>query len=90
MTIYAVHARNRSVRWMGVDVAQLVEHRTGTPPTQVGFPGAARDFFFPETTFSADSRIVSDHPRAQSLAFTSVRTLKIPWSMSEFGGLCNH
>ena len=26
------------------DVAQLVEHRTGTPPTQVRFPGAARDF----------------------------------------------
>ena len=26
------------------DVAQLVEHRKGTPPTQVRFPGAARDF----------------------------------------------
>ena len=26
------------------DVAQLVEHRTGTPPTQIRFPGAARDF----------------------------------------------
>ena len=26
------------------DVAQLVEHRTGTPPTQVRFPGAAREF----------------------------------------------
>ena len=26
------------------DVAQLVEHRTGTPPTQVRFPSAARDF----------------------------------------------
>ena len=26
------------------DVAQLVEHRTGTPPTQVRFPGAARSF----------------------------------------------
>ena len=25
--------------------AQLVEHRTGTPLTQVRFPGAARDFF---------------------------------------------
>ena len=29
---------------MGGDVAQLVEHRTGTPLTQVRFPGAARDF----------------------------------------------
>ena len=28
----------------GGDVAQLVERRTGTPPTQVRFPGAARDF----------------------------------------------
>ena len=27
------------------DVAQLVERRTGTPPTQVRFPSAARDFF---------------------------------------------
>ena len=26
------------------DVAQLVEHRTGTLPTQVRFPGAAKDF----------------------------------------------
>ena len=28
----------------GRDVAQLVEHQTGTLPTQVQFPGAARDF----------------------------------------------
>ena len=28
----------------GGDVAQLVEHRIGTPPTQVRFPGAAKDF----------------------------------------------
>ena len=28
----------------GGDVAQLVEHRTGMSPTQVRFPGAARDF----------------------------------------------
>ena len=26
------------------DVAHLVHHRTGTPPTQVRFPGEARDF----------------------------------------------
>ena len=32
----------------GGDVAQLVERRTGTLPTQVRFPGVARDFFFPE------------------------------------------
>ena len=29
---------------MSWDVAQLVEHQAGTPPTQVRFPGAARDF----------------------------------------------
>ena len=29
---------------MGGDVAQLVEHRTGTPLRQVRFPGAASDF----------------------------------------------
>ena len=28
----------------GGDVAQLIEYRTGTPPTLVRFPGAARDF----------------------------------------------
>ena len=28
----------------GGDVAQLVEHRTGTPLIQVRFPGVARDF----------------------------------------------
>ena len=28
----------------GGDVAQLVERRTGTAPTQFPFPGAARDF----------------------------------------------
>ena len=32
---------------VGGDIAQLVEHRTGTQPTQVRFPGAARDFFSP-------------------------------------------
>ena len=28
----------------GVNVAQLEERQTGEPPTQVRFPGAARDF----------------------------------------------
>ena len=35
--------KTKKVSWGG-DVAQLVEYRTGTPPTQVRFPGAARDF----------------------------------------------
>ena len=37
-----------SPRWGGGDgdVAHLVERWTGTPLTQVRFPGAARDFFF--------------------------------------------
>ena len=82
-------AQPQNGKW-GRDVAQLVEHRTTTPPTQVRFPGAARDFFLPESTFSADSLTVSVRPRAQSHAFISVRTSKIPWSMSEFGGLWKH
>ena len=39
----------------GGDVAQLVEHLTGTLPTQVRFPGGRQDMFLPESTFSADS-----------------------------------
>ena len=46
----------------GEDVAQLVEHRTGTPPVQVPFPGEARDFLVPESTFGADFLKVSVHP----------------------------
>ena len=70
-------------------MAQLVAHRTGSLQTQVRFPIAPRDFP-PESTFSADSLTASVHPRVQSHAFTSVSTLKIPWSMSEFGGLWKH
>ena len=29
---------------MGGDIAQLIEHRTGTPPTQVQFSSVARNF----------------------------------------------
>ena len=47
--------------------------------------------FFSQTQLSVHSLLrVSVHPRVQSHAFTSVRTLKIPWSMSEFGGLWKH
>ena len=56
------------------DVAPLVQHRTSTPPTQIRFPDAARDFS-PRVHFT-----VSVHPRGQLHAFTSVRTLKIPQS----------
>ena len=38
------HCIHRSPRYRGGDVAQLVEHRTVTPLTQVRFPGAAKDF----------------------------------------------
>ena len=61
----------------GGDVAQLVEHKTGTPLTQVQFPGGQGNFP-PGSIFSADSLTVSAHPRLQSHALTSVRTLKIP------------
>ena len=39
---------------VGGDVAQLLEHRTGTPLVQVQFPGAARDFF-PQSQLSAQT-----------------------------------
>ena len=59
----------------GGDVAQLVERRTGTPLTQVRFPGAARDFSA-RVNFYCTLR-VSVHPLVQSHALTSVRILKI-------------
>ena len=46
--------------------------------------------FLLRSTFSADCLTVSVQSRIQSHVFTSVRTLKIPWSMSEFGGLWKH
>ena len=48
-------------------------------------------FYLHESTFSADSLKVSLHPHLQSRAsLTSVRTLRMLWSMSEFGGLWKH
>ena len=41
----------RPIHLKSRDVAQFVEHRTGTLPTQVRFPGAARDFFSPRVNF---------------------------------------
>ena len=41
-------------------------------------PRGRQGIFLPESTFSADSLTVSVHPRVQSHAFTSVRTIKIP------------
>ena len=38
------HLLDAYVMCVGGDIAQLVEHRTSTLPTQVRFPGAARDF----------------------------------------------
>ena len=57
-------------------------------PVQVQFPSAARDFS-PRVKF-ADSLKVSAHPRVQSHALTSVRMLKISYSMPEFSGLLKH
>ena len=66
-----------SVRYVirGGGVAQSVEHRTGTPPTQIRL---RQGIFLPESTFSADSLTMSVHPLVQLHALTSVRTLKIP------------
>ena len=60
----------------GRNVAQLVDHRTVTPLTQIRFPGAAVREFLP-SQLSVDSFSVSAQPRVQSRALTSVRTLEI-------------
>ena len=60
----------------GGDVAQLLERRTDTLLMQVRFPGAARDFLL-RVNFQCNSLKVSVHPRVQSHALKSVRTLKI-------------
>ena len=54
------------------DVAQLVMRRNGTQLTQVRFSGAARDFS-------------PSHLSVHTVVCN--RTVKIPWSMSEFDGL---
>ena len=60
--------------------SSVVGYRTGTPLTQVRFPGAARDFFS-QSNLSVQTLLtvpVPPPPLAQSHAFTFVRTLKIP------------
>ena len=75
--------------WVG-DVAQLVERWTGTLLTQVQFPDAAVDFS-PRVNFQCRlSYGVHTTPPLHLHAFTSVRTSKIPLSMTEFGGLWKH
>ena len=61
----------------GEDVAQLIERRTGTPLTQVRFPGAARVFFFffSQSQLSVQTLTVSVQPPC---AIVSVSTLKDP------------
>ena len=43
-TNYLYVKGNSTCMYKYIDVAQLVEHRTGTLLTRVRFPGAARDF----------------------------------------------
>ena len=61
-----------------MDVAQLVDYGTGTPPTQVRFPAAARDFS-PGVNFQCRlSNGVRTPPRAQSNAFYICAHVKDP------------
>ena len=70
--------------------SSLVEHRTVMPLMEVRFPGAARNLS-PRVNFQCRLFYVCPYtPRVQSHALTSVRTLKILWSMSEFDGLWKH
>ena len=51
-----------NVMGMGGDVTQMVEHGTGTLPTQVRFPSAAKVFFFLPSQHSVQTLAVSVHP----------------------------
>ena len=60
------------------DVAQLVEHRIGTPPTQVRFTRCGKGFFS-QSQLAVQTLLRCPYtPRTQLHALTSVRTLKIP------------
>ena len=62
-----------------VDVAQLVERRTGTLLTQFSIPQCGEGFFFlPESTFSADSLTVSVHHCVQLHAIKICAHVKDP------------
>ena len=66
-----------------------LKHQTVMPPTQVRFPSAARDFS-PRVDFQCRLSYMYPYiPCVQSHAITSVCTLKILQSMSEFGGFGN-
>ena len=68
------------------DTAQLVRPQTrrlfgrasDRHAAEVGSIPRGGKGFFSQSTFSADSLTMSVHPRVQSHAFISVRTLKIP------------
>ena len=59
-----------------VDVAQLLERRTGTPLGEGSIPRSGKEFFS-RSRLSVQTLTVSVHLRVQRHALTSVRTLKI-------------
>ena len=71
-------------------MAQLVQCWTDTWLMQVRFPNEWQGIFLPESIFSADSLKMSIQPHVRLYALTSVHTLKILQSMSEFDGLWKH
>ena len=73
--VAAVAAAAIVVNVMDGDVAQLVDHRTGRPRTQVRFPDTARDFFS-QPSVQILLRCPYN-PRVQSHSLTFVRTLTI-------------
>ena len=62
------------LKGMGGDIAQLIERRTGTPLTQVRFPGAAKDFSSRVNFQCRLSYMCRYIFRVQSHALTSMRT----------------
>ena len=74
----------------GGDVAQLVR-ASDRHATDAGSIPRCGKGFFSQSHLSVQTLLrVSLHPRVQSHALTYVCTLKILWSMSEFGELCKH
>ena len=71
-------------------VAQLVRASHRHVADAGSIPRCGKGFFSHNQLSVQTLLRVSVHHRVQSLALTSVCTLKIPWSMSEFGGLWKH
>ena len=81
---------------LGGDVAQLTEHRTGTPPTRVRFPGAVRDFSSKSISVQTLLRRPYNPPRAIAGIYIcahvkdSVVHIRVRWIMETLKTTSTH